>query len=58
MSNEFVEVNGIKVDVGKANTALAYIIMKEINNLKTEDKSDSQMVKLIKDKIEEVSKCY
>lgn len=51
-------VNGIEVDTEKVNRMLAKVIMREKNNLQTREKSDAQMVQMIKKLIEEEVECY
>ena len=51
-------VNGIPIDEKVAYRILKKIIIKENANLKTKDKSEGQMVKVIQDLIQEEVKCY
>ncbi len=48
----------IVVDERKVKKILRRIIVEESKNLKSQEKSDPQMVKLIKDLIEEEVECY
>lgn len=48
----------IVVDERKVKKILRRIIVEESKNLKSQEKSDTQMVKLIKDLIEEEVECY
>lgn len=52
------KVNGIAIDEKIAKRILQKVIVKENANLKTKDKSDGQMVKLIQDLIQEEVECY
>ena len=51
-------VNGIEVDVDKAQRLIQKVIVKEMRNLKTKEFSDAEMVKKIKKMIEEEVECY
>lgn len=51
------EENVIKVDEKKAASLIRKIIIAESKNIKSEEKSDSQMVKDIKKMIEEEVEC-
>ena len=48
----------IGVDERKVKKILRRIIVEESKNWKSQEKSDTQMVKLIKDLIEEEVECY
>ncbi len=54
-NTNIVEVDGVEIDVEKANRLLIQIIIKEKNNLKTKQ---FNMVKEIQRMIEEEVKCY
>ena len=56
--SEEIKYNGTQIDLQKVQKLLQKIIIKENNNLKTKDKNDSQMVKMIQDLNEEEVKCY
>lgn len=59
MSNEKKEiVNGIEVDIQKAQRLLTKIILREKTNIKTKQYNDTQMVNQIKKMIEEEVECY
>lgn len=51
-------VNGIEVDVDKAQRLIKKVIVKEKRNLSTKEFGDSEMVKKIKKMIEEEVECY
>jgi len=51
-------INGIEVDTDKVQRMLAKLIMREKTNLQTREKSDAQMVQMIKKLIEEEVECY
>lgn len=51
-------VNGITINTKTANKILQKVIVKENNNIKTKDKNDGQMVKIIQDLIQEEVECY
>lgn len=57
MTNEIIH-NGIKLDPKKIQKLLQRIIIRENNNLKTKDKNDGQMEKIIQDMIQEEVECY
>ncbi len=57
MADEITQ-NGVKIDPQKAQKILQKIIIKENNNLKTKDKNDGQMEKIIQDLIQEEVECY
>ena len=52
------EINEIQVNESAIERLKMRIIMQENKNLKTKEKSDSQMVAWIKKQIEEEVKCY
>lgn len=51
-------VNGIEVDVDKAQRLIKKVIVKEKRNLRTKEFSAAEMVKKIKKMIEEEVECY
>lgn len=51
-------VNGIEIDTEKVRRMLSKLIVREKTNLKTREKSDAQMVQMIKKMIEEEVECY
>jgi len=51
-------INGIEIDTDKVQRMLAKLIMREKTNLQTREKSDAQMVQMIKKLIEEEVECY
>jgi len=51
-------VNGVEIDEAKAKELLQWLILKEANNAKTKEKSDTQMIAAIQKEIEKVVKCY
>lgn len=53
-----MDLEGIIIDEEKVKRLERKIIMKENNNLKSREKSDSQMIKWIMDLIEEEVTCY
>lgn len=59
MSNEKKEiVNGIEVDIQKAQRLLTKLILREKTNIKTKQYNDTQMINQIKKMIEEEVECY
>ena len=58
MANLTQNVNGIEIDTDKVQRMLAKLIMREKTNLQTREKSDTQMVQMIKKMIEEEVECY
>lgn len=56
VNNEIV--NGIEVDVDKAQRLIKKVIVKEKRNLSTKEFSAPEMVKKIKKMIEEEVECY
>ena len=51
-------VGGIEIDKDKVNKMLKKLIIREKNNLQTREKSDGQMVQMIRKMIEEEVECY
>lgn len=58
MASEKMEVNGVEIDVQKAQRMLQRIIVREKTNIKTKQFNDTEMVKKIKKMIEEEVQCY
>lgn len=59
MSSENKEiVNGMEVDIQKAQRMLTRLVIREKKNIKTRQYNDVQMVNQIKKMIEEEVKCY
>ena len=58
MANLIQNSNGIEIDTDKVQRMLAKLIMREKTNLQTREKSDAQMVQMIKKLIEEEVECY
>ena len=58
MADEKPIVNGIEIDTDKVQRMLAKLILREKTNLKTREKTDAQMVQMIKKLIEEEVECY
>ena len=58
MSELSPNVNGIEIDEKKVKLLLSKLIMREKTNLQTRERSDSQMVQMIKKLIEEEVECY
>lgn len=59
MSNKKTEnVNGIEVDIDKAQRLIKKVIVKEKRNLSTKELSSGAMVDKIKKMIEEEVECY
>lgn len=51
-------VNGIEVDVEKAQRLIRKVIVREKRNLSTKEYGNTEMVKQIKKMIEEEVECY
>lgn len=51
-------INGIEVDVKKAQTMLTKLIVREKKNIKTRQYNDREMIRMIKKMIEEEVQCY
>jgi hypothetical protein len=51
-------VNGVPIDIDKVQRMLEKLILREKTNLKTREKTDVQMVQMIKKMIEEEVECY
>ncbi|MBF7081853.1 hypothetical protein IT084_02545 [Desulfallas sp. Bu1-1] len=51
-------INGVEIDLKKANRMLKRLIVKETTNIKTKRYNDSEMAKQIKKIIEEEVECY
>ena len=59
MENKKTEnINGIDVDVEKAQKLIKRVIVKEKRNLSTKDFSNPEMIRRIKKMIEEDVECY
>ena len=58
MADSKQTINGIEIDTDKVQRMLAKLIMREKTNLQTREKSDAQMVQMIKKMIEEEVECY
>ena len=57
-TNEKEIVNGIEVDIDKAQRLIKNVIVKEKRNLSTKEFGSAEMVKKIKKMIEEEVECY
>ena len=57
-TNEKEIVNGIEVDVDKAQRLIKKVIVKEKRKLSTKEFGSAEMVKKIKKMIEEEVECY
>ena len=53
-----ITINGIEVDEKSIERLKQKIVLLESRNINTKQLSDQQMVKKIKDMIEEEAKCY
>lgn len=51
-------VDGVSIDTNKIQRMLPKLILREKTNLQTREKSDAQMVQMIKKMIEEEVECY
>jgi len=58
MSELAPAVNGIEIDTNKVQRMLPKLILREKTNLQTREKTDAQMVQMIKKMIEEEVECY
>lgn len=59
MENNKTEIiNGIEVDVEKAQKLIKRVIVKEKRNISTKESGNLEMVKKIKKMIEEEVECY
>ena len=58
MASEKMEVNGVEIDVQKAQRMLQRIIAREKTNIKTKQFNDTEKAKKIKKMIEEEVQCY
>lgn len=58
MHERKIVVDDVEIDTEKVDRILKKIILREKTNLKTREKSDAQMVQLIKRLIEEEVECY
>jgi hypothetical protein len=58
MAEQNPVVNGIEIDTEKVQRMLGKLIFREKTNLKTREKTDAQMVQMIKKMIEEEVECY
>lgn len=57
-NGDIIEINGVEINSTKAKLMLHKLIMKERTNLQTKELNDVEMVKYIKNMIEEEVKCY
>ena len=57
-TNETEIVNGIEIEVDKAQRLIKKVIVKEKSNLSTKEFGSTEMVKKIKKMIEEEVECY
>ena len=57
-TNETEIVNGIEIEVDKAQRLIKKVIVKEKRNLSTKEMSSAEMIKKIKKMIEEEVECY
>ncbi len=57
-TNEKEIVNGIEIDVAKAQRLIKKVIVKEKRNLSTKEFGSAEMVKKIKKMIAEEVECY
>ena len=58
MSEKTVQIDGIDVDVDKANKILKKVLIKEKTNLSTKKLTSQELIKDIKKKIAEEVKCF
>jgi hypothetical protein len=58
MMDKKVMVDRIEIDVLKAQRMLQKLIVREKTNIKTKEKNDGEMVRMIKKMIEEEVECY
>lgn len=58
MSEKTVNIDGIDVDVEKANKILKKVLITEKSNLSTKKLSSQELIKDIKKKIAEEVKCF
>ena len=58
MSEKTVQIDGIEVDVDKANKILKKVLITEKTNLSTKKLTSQELIKDIKKKIAEEVKCF
>ncbi|SFI85438.1 hypothetical protein SAMN04487775_10753 [Treponema bryantii] len=58
MSEKTVQIDGIDVDVDKANKILKKVLITEKTNLSTKKLTSQELIKDIKKKIAEEVKCF
>jgi hypothetical protein len=58
MANSTPNATAVDIDSEKIQRMLAKLIVREKTNLQTREKSDAQMVQMIKKMIEEEVECY
>ena len=51
-------VNGVEVDLNKIKRLLEWLVEQEIENLRSDERNDTEMAKFISKRIEEESQCY
>ena len=57
-TDKTIIVNEIEIDEQKAISLLRWLISVEKKNVVSKMKNDTEMIKIIQKKIEEVAKCY
>ena len=55
--NKTKTVNGIEVDMDKVNRLLKWLIEREAENLRSRERNDTEMAKVISKRIEEEAQC-
>jgi len=50
-------INGVEIDMGKVNRLLKWLIEREAENLRSRERNDAEMTKLISKRIEEEERC-
>jgi len=58
MESNTVTINGVEINIDKAQLLLSKIIVREKTNIKTKQYNDGEMVKMMKKMIEEEAECY
>jgi hypothetical protein len=58
MVDKIIKINSIDIDQKKAHKMLQKLILREKTNIKTKEKNDGEMVRMIKKMIEEEVRCY
>jgi len=54
---EEITINGVTIDIKKANNVLRWLVRKEAENVRTKDRTEIQMIEDIQKRIKEEVEC-